>query len=195
MFSPLPLSTPRLVAALCFSALLVSACGDDAGGSGGAGQGGGGTTTSSSGDGGSAAEPCAGEDLDDCLARCDGLNSCSDAATQQECRDKCDVSTPKACVDYHACSVQDFACENLMDCWDVFSGSTPVGQGGGTTTGGGNPTCASACANVTVKCGDDGGIDFATCVDQCPSFSQSAIDCATDAADCDAILDCVGAGG
>lgn len=188
MFFSSSTSTSHLAMALCLGALFVTACGDSEGGSGGSTGEGGGSSTSS-GEGGSAAEVCSGEALDDCLIRCDGLNSCSDAATQQECRDKCGVSTPKACVDFDACYVQDFSCENSMDCWNVFRG-TATGEGGG-----GNPSCATACANVTAKCGDDGGIDFATCVDQCPSFSQSAIDCATDAANCDAILECVGAGG
>jgi hypothetical protein len=193
--SSLELSNPRLVVAFCFSALLATACGDSEGGSGGSSGDGGGGSTTSSGQGGAAPEACGGDELDDCLLRCDGLNSCSDAATQQACRDHCGVSTPKACVDFDACYVQDFSCENSLDCWGVFSGTTPAGEGGGTTTSGGGTSCSTACANVTAQCGDDGAIDFETCMDQCPSYSQAAIDCAADAQDCDAVLACIGAGG
>lgn len=173
------------------SAFAVAGCGDDGDG-GGEGGSGGSSGTGASSSGGSAAQPCAGTELEDCLLRCDGLNSCSDAATQQACRDLCPISTPKACVDYDACTVQDFACENKLDCWDVFSGTTPVGTGGSGT---GDPSCTTACANVTAKCGSDGGIDFATCTEQCPSFSSAQVACATEAATCDAILACIGVSG
>jgi hypothetical protein len=182
-----------LVACLLTSAFLVTACGDSEGGSGGSSGDGGSTSTSTStGQGGGAAAVCSGDELEDCLTRCDYLNSCADAATQQACRDICPTSTPKACVDYDACSVQDFACENALDCWDVFR-KAPTGAT--TTTGGGNTGCSTACANVADKCGGEGGIDYATCLDQCASYSQSAITCATNAANCDAVLSCVGAGG
>jgi hypothetical protein len=139
------------------------------------------STTTTTGGGGSQPTACSGSDLSTCLSRCDTLNdlNCGDAALQQSCRDKCNASTETACVDYAACDNAD--CDARLDCWNVFSGS-----------GTGPATCGTACANVVVECSDTGGIDIATCNSLCANYSQTQIDCAEAASDCQAVQDCVG---